>query len=164
MNLRRYWEANFLTMELALAIVLSLLFSIWSETVNAGSFIYAVFTGNRVPLYGALVALFGSLLGFSITAVSIVLGYANSEKLEIVRNSDHYQDLWNTFKSAIKVLAFATITSLIGLILDRDTLPNNLILYINIFAAFLSFLRIGRCIWVLENIIAIVTKPRKRQD
>jgi hypothetical protein len=64
--------------------------------------------------------------------------------------------------SAIKVLAFATITSLIGLILDRDALPNNLILYVNIFAAFLSFLRIGRCIWVLENIIAIVTKPRNQ--
>jgi len=148
-------------MELALAIVLSLLFLIWSEIVNAGSFIQTVFAGNRVALYGALVALFGSLLGFSITAVSIVLGYANSDKLEIVRESAHYADLWNTFKSAIKVLAFATVTSLIGLILDRDNLPNNLLLYLNIFSSILAFLRIGRCIWVLENIIAIVTKPRK---
>ena len=147
-------------MEFALALGLSLLFSIWSEVFNSGSFIASVFAGNREVLYGALVALFGSLLGFSITAVSIVLGYANSDKLEIVRKSAHYADLWNTFRSAIKVLAFATITSLIGLILDRDTLPNNLILYLNIFSSILSFLRVGRCIWVLENIIAIVTKPR----
>ncbi len=148
-------------MEFALAIVLSLLFSVWSEFVNAGSFITTVFEGNRGALYAALVALFGSLLGFSITAISIVLGYANSDKLEIVRKSAHYSDLWNTFRSAIKVLAFATVTSLIGLILDRDTSPTNLILYLNIFASILSFFRIARCIWVLESIIAIVTKPRK---
>ena len=161
MKLKRFWEAHFLPMEFALALVLSLLFSIWSEKVNAGSFVTTLLKDNREALYAALVALFGSLLGFSITAVSIVLGYANSDKLEIVRKSAHYADLWSTFRSAIKVLAFATITSLIGLILDRDALPNNLILYVNIFASILSFLRIGRCIWVLENIIAIVTKSRQ---
>ena len=106
-------------------------------------------------------ALFGSLLGFSITAVSIVLGYANSEKLEIVRMSNHYMDLWNTFKSAIAVLAFATTTTLIGLIFDRNGAPINNILYINVFASILSFFRIARCIWVLNYIIAIVTKQRK---
>jgi len=161
MKLGKFWEAHFLTLEFTLAFVLSLLFSVWSETINSRVLIESIFIGNRQTLYGALVALFGSLLGFAITAVSIILGYANSDKLEIVRESAHYSDLWATFKSAIKVLATATIAALIGLIFDRDTFPNNLIMYLNIFLSILSFLRVARCIWVLENIIAIVTKQRK---
>lgn len=160
-KVRNFWEANFLQMEFALATVLSLSFSLWSQVVNRGQAVNILLEGNRGIVYGALVALFGSLLGFSITAVSIVLGYANSDKLAIVRESPHYQALWDTFKSGIKVLAFATITSLIGLIFDRDIVPSNIILYINIFAVVLSVFRVARCIWILEYIILIVTKQRR---
>ncbi len=161
MKIRKYWEANFLTAELVLAVVLAILFYIWSEFIDKNSFLSQYFVGNRESIYTALVALFGSLLGFSITAVSIVLGYANSDKLEIVRISSHYMDLWDTFKSAIAVLAFATMTTLVGLIFDRDSAPVNAILYLNVFASILSFFRIARCIWVLNYIIVIVTKQRK---
>lgn len=161
MKIRKYWEANFLTAELVLAVVLAILFYIWSEFIDKNSFLSQYFVGNRESIYTALVALFGSLLGFSITAVSIVLGYANSDKLEIVRMSSHYMDLWDTFKSAIAVLAFATMTTLVGLIFDRDSAPVNAILYLNVFASILSFFRIARCIWVLNYIIVIVTKQRK---
>lgn len=160
MKLRSIWEANFLNIEFALASGCSLFFVAWSEYINNGVFLAQIFSDNRQVLYGALTALFGSMLGFIITATSIVLGYANNERLAIVRQSQHYADLWNVFKSAIRVLAFSTIISLIGLVLDKDFKPINIILYTNIFAATLAFLRIARCIWVLENIIAIVTKPR----
>jgi hypothetical protein len=102
--------------------------------------------------------LFGSLLGFSITAVSIVLGYAASEKLLIVRKSKHYQDLWNVFKSAIRVLALATVVALLGLIFDKNDQPLNFLVYSNVFTVILSSFRVARCVWVLENIIMIVTK------
>ncbi len=161
MKIRKYWEANFLVAEFVLAVALALLFYLWSEYINKNMFLLQFFTGNRESIYAALVALFGSLLGFSITAVSIVLGYANSEKLEIVRMSSHYMDLWNAFKSAIAVLAFATMTTLVGLIFDRDSAPMDAILYVNVFASILSFFRIARCIWVLNYIIAIVTKQRE---
>jgi hypothetical protein len=160
MKIKSFWEANFLSMELILATVATLVFVAWSELVDNRVFLSQIFADNRQVLYGALTALFGSMLGFIITATSIVLGYANNERLEIVRQSKHYSTLWDVFKSAIRVLAFSTIISLIGLVLDKDLSPINFILYINIFAAILAFLRIARCIWVLENIIAIVTKPR----
>jgi NhaP-type Na+/H+ or K+/H+ antiporter len=106
-----------------------------------------------------LTTLFGSLLGFSITAISIVIGYASSDKLAIVRNGKHYQDLWNVFKSAMIVLALATIFALLGLIFDRNPDPINYFLYINIFTIILAFFRVARCIWVMNNIISIVSKP-----
>jgi hypothetical protein len=161
MSLKKYWEANFLTAEFVLSVLLTATFYIWSEYIDKGVFIGRFFTNNRESLYTALVALFGSLLGFSITAVSIILGYANSERLEIVRKSNHYMDLWNTFKSAIIILALSTVSTLIGLIFDKDTNPIDIILYVNIFASILSFFRIARCIWILNYIIAIVSKPRK---
>jgi uncharacterized membrane protein len=159
-KLRSNWEANFLSAEFKLAMFMAILFSIWSEYIDQGVFIGRFFTGNRQDLYTALVALFGSLLGFSITAVSIVLGYAHSDKLAVLRESARYDDLWKTFKSAILVLALTTITTLIGLIFDKDSAPVDLILYVNVFTSLLSFFRMARCIWILNAIIAIVTKPR----
>jgi hypothetical protein len=160
MKFRKFWEANFLIMELLLAVICSMSFAVWSEFINNGEFINRILLDGREVLYGALVALFGSMLGFSITAVSIVIGYANSDKLEIVRKSKQYKDLWKVFESAMKVLALATLLALIGLIVDKNVKPVNLVFYVNMFFSILSFFRIARSIWVLENIIAIIAKPK----
>jgi len=159
-----FWEANFLVLELILAGLISLCFSLWLEFVNHGAFMSQFFFDGRAVLYGTLTALFGSLLGFAITAVSIFLGYVANEKLEIVRKSTHYHVLWDTFNSAIKVLAMATVFALIGLVLDKDTRPINIILYFNLFLTFLSFFRIARCIWILEYIVAIVSKKKQEKS
>jgi len=159
-KVRRWWARDFIVKEFITGFGISLGFIIWSVYINKEVVVNNILIGNRVTLYGTMAALFGSLLGFSITAVSIVLGFAASEKLEIVRKSKHYMDLWQVFKSAIKALAFATIFALLGLIFDKDINPVNFILYINLFTAILSVFRVARCIWVLENIIAIVTKQQ----
>ncbi len=153
-----FWDAHFLPSELILAGLLALCFGTWSEFVNNGEFVERFFSGSREVLYGALAALFGSLLGFAITAVSIILGYAANEKLEIVRESKHYVALWNTFNSAIRVLAMSTVFALVGLVADKDQSPINLLLYFNLFLVLLSFFRIARCVWILEYVIAIVSK------
>jgi len=159
MKLRKFWEAHFLPLEFMAALALSLFIFVWSKYINQEQFINTIFSDNRDFLYGTLTTLFGSLLGFSITAISIVIGYASSEKLAIVRKGKHYQDLWNVFKSAMIVLAMATIVALLGLVFDRNSKPINYFLYINVFTTTLSFFRISRCIWVMNNIISIVSKP-----
>jgi hypothetical protein len=159
-KIKRWWERKFLVFEFLTAVGLFLGFTIWSVLINKGVAINNILSGNRQTLYGTLAALFGSLLGFTITAVSIVLGFAASEKLEIVKKSKHYMDLWDIFKSAIKALGFATIFALLGLVFDKDITPVDYFLYINFFTAILSVFRIARCIWVLENIIVIVTKQK----
>lgn len=159
MNLKARWEANFLLFELFLAGALFIAFVGWSELINNRQMLGSITVDSREALYGTFASLFGSLLGFSITAVSIVLGYATNDKLAIVRQSKRYNDLWNVFKSAIRVLAFATVVALLGLVFDKDIQPSYFFLYLNIFSAILSSFRIARCVWVLENIILIVTKP-----
>lgn len=158
MKITKFWEANFIKLEFVLAIILSATFIAWSEYINRRVFLFSITADSREVLYGTLASLFGSLLGFNITAVSIVLGYAANEKLALVRNGKHYQDLWNVFKSAIRVLALTTILALLGLFIDKGNQPFLILIYFNVYAIILSSLRLSRCVWVLEKIIAIVTK------
>lgn len=156
--MKKFWEANFLILEMLVPGIVCVLFVVWSAGFDKGVFVSRIFAENRGTLYSTLAALFGSMLGFVITAVSIILGYANNEKLEIVRESKYYPTIWSVFKSTIKILAIATLLALVGLVVDKDVQPLDFILYLNIYFVVISFFRIGRCIWVLENIIAIVTK------
>jgi hypothetical protein len=155
--LPQWWRAHFLEAEFGLAVLITTIFIMWVEFIS-GHPASEILFADRSEIYNASAAIFGSLLGFIITAVSIVLGYISSDRLTIVRESKQYSTMWRVFTSAIKVLAIATVAALIGLLFDRDGAPVYVIFYFNIFAATLASLRLARCIWVLENIIHIVTQ------
>lgn len=158
MNLRRWWEAHFFILEFVLAVIIGVGFVSWSEIFDKRQFLLMLSLDNREAIYGTLASLFGSMLGFSITAVSIALGYAANEKMAIVRQSKKYNELWEVFKSAIRILGLSTILALIGLFFDKAATTNFLIFYLNIVLSVLSLFRVARCVWVLENIIFIVTR------
>ena len=61
-------------------------------------------------------------------------------------------------------LAIASLTALIGLLLS-ETLPVvSPILYANLFFTLACCFRMGRCIWVLENVMALVTQSKSEDD
>lgn len=155
------WRRYFLQVELGLSVVLTLGFVLWVERYHGLHIVTQILGGNRAAVYGALASIFGALLGFVITTVSIVIGFSTNERLAVVRESRQYNTLWDVFKSTTRVLGFATAAALVGLLMDRDNNPMRLVLYLVVFTVILSILRIARCIWVLENIIALVTSPSK---
>lgn len=159
--LPQWWKTYFLQVEFGLALLITILFILWTEICGGRTIIEGFLSQNRSDVYSTLAAIFGSLLGFIITSVSIVLGYATSDRLAIVRESKHYSLMWQVFTVAIRVLALATISALIGLMIDRDSHPIYIIFYFNIFIAILAVFRLARCVWVLEEIIKIVTAPPK---
>jgi len=159
--LPQWWKTNFLPVEFGLAAVLTIILVVWAELFGGHIIIEKTLDNNRSDVYSALAAIFGSLLGFTITSVSIVLGYSANERLAIVRESKHYLLMWRVFTSAMRALAVATIISLVGLVVDRDSGPNYTILYINVFATLLASFRLARCVWVLENVIRLVTAPSR---
>ncbi len=159
--LPKWWKAYFLQVEFCIALLITIIFTVWAELFGGHAVIERLLTDNRSDIYSTLAAIFGSLLGFTITAVSIVLGYSTSDRLAVVRESTHYPLMWRVFTSAIKALALATISALIGLIVDRDSAPFYPVFYFNILASTLASFRLTRCVWVLENVIQIVTKPSK---
>lgn len=159
--LTQWWKTNFLPLEFWFAVLLSIIFVVWAEAFQGKVIIDNMLDNNRNDVYSALAAIFGSLLGFTITSVSIVLGYSTSERLSIVRESKHYSLMWKVFTSAIKALAAATIVSFLGLVIDRNSDPSYIILYLNVLTAILASFRLARCVWVLDNIIQLVTAPPK---
>lgn len=155
-RLNRYRRVHFLGFELSLSIFLSFVFAVWVIRFGGSVVVESILHENRSAVYGTLAAIFGSLLGFVITALSITIGYSTSEKFEFLRKTKHYPTLWKVMISTVKALSIATIVMVIGLIFDRDRSPNYIILCLCVFATLFSLLRLNRCIWVLDNIIHII--------
>lgn len=158
-QLLKWWRRKFLIVELGAVVVGTLVLIAWAECFQGMLEIDRVLSGNRSALYGTLASIFGSLLGFAITAASIVLGFSSSVRLRVVRESRHFPTLWKVFGAAIRALGLATVVSLVGLVVDRDEAPVYFIIYLLVFSFLLSCVRIARTVWVLENIIALMTGP-----
>lgn len=156
--LPKCWQRNFLHFEAAAAVLISVAFAIWFYSFDGASYTNAILDGNRAPVYGAMATIFGSLLGFVITATSVVLGFSVSEKLQVIKESTEYTKLWRTFSSTIWILGATTLVSLICLLFDKDKAPVQFLTNVIFFLTMLSVFRVARTIWVLENIILLITK------
>lgn len=157
----QFWRRHFLWVEFAISVLIGLFAGYWIRYRNGAGVCDRLLAQNRAAVYGTLASIFGSLLGFVITAASIVLGFSGSESLSVVRGSRHYPTLWRVFTASIRALAFATVVSVSALIIDRDGQPNRTILCFLLFAVILATLRIGRCVWVIEQIILLVSSRSK---
>ncbi len=157
--LPRWWNRRFLGWEFAACLVATVALLVWSECFGGRSTLEEWLRDSRGPLYSALSTIFASLLGFTIATVAIVLSFATSPRLEIVRTSRHYATLWRVFKSAIRWLAFATIFALVALAIDSGPIPSLWVLYPLAGISLIVLSRIARCIWVLENVIDLVARP-----
>jgi hypothetical protein len=162
-HLLAFWKRRFLKVEFVFAILLTVIFTVWYYNFDGLTATSALLKDNRAVLFGTTASILGSLLGFVITATSIVLGFSTSDRLAVVRESAEYPMLWKTFSATIWALAFGTIAALTCLLFDRESAPVPWLTVLLVFAVLLSLLRIGRTIWVLEHIIALVTRPPPKQ-
>lgn len=154
-----WWRKNFLAVELLIALLATAGLLLWCVRGAGLQELEKLVHGNRGQIYGTLASICGSLLGFVIATLSVVLGFNTSRRLDILRKSKYYKQLWNVFTSAIRVLAVTTCAWLLALFIDRDTSPNLFVLVVCFGATFLAVLRLGRAVWVLERIVEILTAP-----
>jgi dipeptide/tripeptide permease len=84
---------------------------------------------------------------------------ASDNRLTVVRKSKHYPVLWKTFISAIRFLAVATIVAIAGLLIDREASPVPVVMYIVTLVSVIAVFRLMRCVWVLEQIVTLVSRP-----
>jgi hypothetical protein len=138
-------------------------FLVWGEFLGGAGELDKILTGNRAPVYGALSSIFGSLLGFVITSMSIALALAGNDRLAPIRQSRHYPTLWKVFTASIKAFALATVASLLALVLDRDCIQRPLLLYFCVGAATLACFRLWNCVMVLEHLVTAVATSQATQ-
>ena len=115
--------------------------------------------GVRMPIYRTTMAVSATLLGFSLTVISVVFGFSSHERLTLLRESKHYPTLWRTFFSAVSALALLLICSLAGLVLDRDDCPVVVVEVAYASLAVLVALRLYRSVWILRQLVEIIAKP-----
>jgi len=159
---RAYWRKHFLGCELVATVVVTGLFVLWAERYAGRAELQGLLDNRRATVYGAFAAIAGSLLGFVIATISIVLGmFSWGRRFDRLKASAAYGTLWAVFTSSIKAMGFATLALLAALLFDCDTAPKWWLFYIATGSVLLALVRLWRCVWVLENVIKIVVTEKR---
>lgn len=157
-RLWKHYKAHFLGYEFLLAVVVAAILVGIVEFAGVKADVLDVLTGNRQALYVALASIFGALLGFTITTVSIIAAFMPSPALSLVRESRHHETLYQVFFNTIRVLAFATALPLIAMLMDRDADPRLWVSYLVLTVSLISVTRVARSIWALERVVTLAIK------
>ena len=158
MKLWNFYQRHFLRCDFVVSTVAILVAAAIMEYGFEASPLATLMGGIRQSLYTVIASLAGSLLGFTIAAISIAIAFMQSPRLEMVRKSRHYPTVYRTYLAAIKYLAFTTAVAIICLLVERDTAPKIWLTYTCLWGAVLSALALFRSVWILEKIIAVITK------
>ena len=156
MGITRRYQRHFLRIEGILAVLLPIALSVWGEYFDGARVIEPVMLAQRGSLYPALAQIFASLLGFVITAQAIILGFTSSPRMRVLRSSDKYPEIWKVFGQGTLALGMATIVALAAIVVDQGQSLNRPVFYLGVMATLFAALRLARCVWVLQNIVAIV--------
>ena len=154
----RWWRKHFLRAELGVAIVVTALLIVWCRWNGGANVLNNIVRGSGGTIDGTLASIFGSLLGFTVASLSVILAMSSSEQTKRLRQSACDQQLWAVFSSAIKALGLATITWLMALFFDREVKAHPLVLVLCLGVSFLACLRTARCVWVLERVVEDLVK------
>jgi amino acid transporter len=164
MPLSAFWRQHFLRIEGAIVVLGGCTVATISFLLDRHAVLDSLLKDSRAQVYTALAAVFGSLLGFIITALSLALGFSQNDRMKLVRDSKHYGQMWDIFTKSIFALALTTGCALCGLVLDKDRKPAHWIAYICMVATLLAISRVARCIWLLEKLVAIIKRPPRGES
>jgi hypothetical protein len=108
-------------------------------------------------LYPTLAQIFGALLGFVLTAVSIVMGLLDRQELAVLaRAKPAILQLYGIYTNSIRYSGIATLSLLTGMALSREGLVGRMSLYVNAVFVLVAAYGVYRCAWAMEKLIAIV--------
>ena len=157
----RWWRRHFLAAEFGAAVAATILLVYLVHWTRFAACVDSVVAVSHPFIYASLASVCGSLLGFNLTAASIVQATVNSKspKMRFVRESGHYAMVWKVFSASAKALAATTVLALAGLVIDRTGPLGIHLSWSIVFAFLLSCLRVYRAVWVLGNVIALTARP-----
>jgi len=150
-----FYKRNIMNLEFAGAIIFSLIILYFLPRILAPVSVDAWVLNIKTALYPVIATISGALLGFVITGVSIILAFSDSHKLDRVRKSKGFEDIYKVYFRAIKYLALTTVISVFGIVISYYA---TYMFYLVFISSILSIVGLYRCMWVLERITGIVHK------
>ncbi|MCY3570728.1 MAG: hypothetical protein OXH19_05245 [Chloroflexi bacterium] len=159
MKLLVFWRIHFLRVELAAAAVCAGIAALYLFVLSDPCIAESVVFGNRGTVYRTSATVGATLAGLVGTIVAIVFGLIDTQRLQLLRESQHRETLLRVFFSTIRSLGLLVIVSFLGLIIDHRSDPIMGMAVVFVYAALLSLFRMARSIWVLQRIVRIMALP-----
>lgn len=144
----KYWNHLFIY-NIILALILVILIKLILESFLFPNFYEFYILSKTKDIYTVIATIGGTLLGFIITSISIIIAFTESDKIKILRQTNHYKSLFNIYFNTIKILAITTILAIIGILANYEPI----LFYIILMFVITSILFIWASIWALEQII-----------
>lgn len=120
-------------------------------------------TKDTASIYGAVLALQGSLLGFVLAALTIVLGFSQSPQFKLLNDAGQLPTLFNVYSAGIRAHALSTGTALVALLLNSSSGLAPVFAWIVTTTCLLALVRLGRTLWATNNIVQALASDLRRQ-
>ena len=125
--------------------------------------LYSYLANQRGGLYTTLLTVEATLLGFVVAVLTIVLGYAQATRFEIIRKSRYWTALFESYTRGVRWTAYPTVLLLIGLLVDRDSSPHPVVTALCMAGLLMSTAVLARMLWVTERVVWVVVTPAARK-
>jgi hypothetical protein len=156
-----WWDKHFLNAELMASLIITILLLYFLNCFADSPSDWVVLKDLRPTLYSTFASIFGSLLGFTITAGAAAFGAIETERFTLLRESSVFPKFWHVFYAAGRSTALATICCVIALIVDREKQPIAWPFYLVVFCCLLASFRVARSAWLLFYVVKIASRHRK---
>jgi hypothetical protein len=156
-TIRKQYEKDFLRIEFVISVIIGIAIWLLVDNVVTRPSFNDFLIGTRQAIYSAVASTAGSLLGFVLATISIVMIFGESPRLGLLRTSKQYETVYSVFFQAVSWLGFATLWAFVGLVCDTDQRPHSEIALVMIFLVILVIFRVARCVWILKSITSLAT-------
>ena len=161
-RIKEWRERNFILSDMVFGVIICLsilLVYLYACRVEVA----ACLDGSRSTIYSTMASVIGSLIGFVITAFSIVMVVVAEKKMKILRDNKDYDKLWLSYFISILILFVSLVISLVALTVDKDAVGSNTIwttsgkvlFFSALFSWVLSFVFLARIVILLKFLITL---------
>jgi hypothetical protein len=119
---------------------------------------------TRSALYISLAATAGALLGFAITAITILLTLGGGRRIEWLYRNETFDYVRKIFFGAIHALAFTTIYFSAMIVADTAEEPKPPFETAAVFFLVLALLRVYRVVRLLSDLLELAIKDQRDQQ
>lgn len=107
-------------------------------------------------VYGALLGLHGTLLGFVLAALTIVLGYLNRPQFASLRAAKQGPNLARIYMASIRTHSIGVLLALLGVVYESGGRFQAFLTWGTLFVAVLASVRLMRVLWATSQIVKYV--------
>jgi len=104
-------------------------------------------------IFGAMLGLHGTLLGFVLAALTIVLGYLNRKQFQSLRDSKQIPNLARIYMASIRVHGIGVVLALLGVVYQTGGRFQALLAWGTLLVAILAAVRLMRVLWATSLIV-----------